>query len=58
MKRYKVNLGLNISARNKREALNLVQQIVESGQAVTTDGRWLGIKIPNPTLKSVEELPF
>ena len=58
MKRYKVNLGLHISAKSKKEAFDLVSQIISSGQAVSKDGRWLGITLKGYDPKTIEKLPL
>lgn len=59
MKRYKVNLGLHISAKSKKEAYELIKQIIETGNATTKNGTYISINMMseyNP--KTIEELSF
>lgn len=58
MKRYKVNLGLHLSARNRKEAYLIVRDIIEKSSTVTPDGRWVGITLGDYDPKTVEKLPF
>lgn len=58
MKRYKVNLGLHISAKSKNEAYTLIKELIESGNATTKRGTYLSITLGEYNSKIVEELPF
>ena len=59
LNRYKVNLGLHISAHNKEEAYELIKKILNDGTTTSKDGRWIGkIVLPDYDSKSVEKLPF
>ena len=57
-KRYKVNLGLHISAKSKKEAYEILKEIIESGNATTKRGTFVSIKLGKYDPKTVEEMLF